>query len=141
MLNEASLPRHGAISVTGRLLFTLIFFLSGVTHFTGAESYVRLIHESIPFRLFWVWISGVVELAGAVMILFNWRPRLGGWLIVLFLIPVTITVHGVEMVTAGTDTERSIQLSFFLKGLAMTGCALLITQGITDKLGTDNSLE
>jgi len=80
-------------------------------------------------------------LAGAIMILFNWKPRLGGWLIVLFLIPVTITVHGVEMMNAATDTERSIQLSFFLKGLAMTGCALLITQGITDKVPPDKSLK
>ena len=85
-------------------------------------------HEAIPFREFWVLISGVVELAGAVMILFDWRARLGGWLIVLFLIPVTITVHGYEMIYAEEARMRAIQLSFFLKGLAMTGCALLITQ-------------
>lgn len=133
MFNEDRLPRHHAIILTGRMLFTLIFFLSGVTHFTDAERYVRLMHESIPYRMFWVLISGVVELAGAVMILLNWKARLGGWLIVLFLIPVTFTVHGVEIVTATTEAERSAQISFFLKGIAMTGCALLITQGITGK--------
>jgi len=90
--------------------------------------YVRLMPESIPFREFWVAISGVVELAGAVMILFDRYAKLGGWLLVLFLVPVTITVHGVEMVSAEDSQMRSIQLSFFLKGIAMAGGALLITQ-------------
>jgi len=44
------------------------------------------------------------------------------------LLPVTITVHGVGMVTAPDLEMQRIQTSFFLKGLAMTGGALLITQ-------------
>ena len=128
MLDETRLPRHPAISLIGRILFTLIFFLSGVTHFTDIEGYTSLMHEAIPFRTFWVLISGVVELAGATMILFNRSARLGGWLIVLFLIPVTFTVHGYGIISADSAEMRAIQMSFFLKGLAMTGCALLISQ-------------
>lgn len=128
MLDESRLPHHHAISLTGRILFTLIFFLSGVTHFSDIEGYTSLMHEAIPFRIFWVLISGVVELVGATMILFNRSARTGGWLIVLFLLPVTFTVHGYEMIFADDAQMRAIQLSFFLKGLAMTGCALLITQ-------------
>ena len=37
-------------------------------------------------------------------------------------------VHGVGMVTAPDLEMQRIQTSFFLKGLAMTGGALLITQ-------------
>ena len=128
MLDEDRLPHHPAILLAARGLFTLIFFMSGITHFTDIQGYVSLMHESIPFREFWVLISGVVELAGAVMILFDKRARLGGWLIVLFLIPVTFTVHGYEMVYAESEQLRAMQLSFFLKGLAMTGGALLFTQ-------------
>ena len=119
---------HAAIGITGRVLFTLIFFLSGVTHFTGLERYAALMPAAIPFRGFWVIISGVVELIGAALIVSNRYPRLGGWLVVLFLVPVTITVHGVGMVTAPDADMRAIQTSFFLKGVAMTGAALLITQ-------------
>lgn len=128
MIDEARLPRHPAITLAGRLLFTLIFFMSGVTHFTDAAGYVALMHESIPFRGFWVAISGVVELVGAALILFDRSARVGGWLLVLFLVPVTFTVHGYEMIAAESERMRAIQLSFFLKGLAMTGAALLITQ-------------
>ena len=63
MLDESRLPRHHAVTLAGRILFTLIFFLSGVTHFTDIDGYTSLMHESIPFRTFWVLISGVVELS------------------------------------------------------------------------------
>jgi putative oxidoreductase len=125
---ESSLPTHPAILIAARCMFSLIFFLSGITHFTDIEGYVSLMHASIPFREFWVIISGVVELAGAGMIVSNRHAKLGGWLIFVFLVPVTITVHGVEMVIADSPEMRGIQLSFFLKGIAMSGGALLISQ-------------
>jgi hypothetical protein len=83
---------HPAIGMLGWVLFTLIFFLSGITHFTDRY------------------------------------PRLGAWLIAVFLVPVTATVHGYLMLHAPDDASRQIQLSFFLKGVTMTGAALLITQ-------------
>ena len=109
-------------------MFTLIFFLSGITHFTDLNQYVALMPSAIPFRPFWVVISALVELAGATMIVTNRHPRLGAWLIVLFLVPVTIAVHGVAMVTATEAQMQQIQTSFFLKGVTMAGAALLITQ-------------
>ena len=111
-----------------RILFTLIFFLSGLTHFTDLHSYVNLMPSAIPWRPFWVVISALVELIGAAMVLFNYRPRLGGWLIVLFLIPVTIVVHGTAMIFDPSPIMRAVNVSFFLKGMAMIACALFITQ-------------
>ena len=117
-----------AIGIAARILFTLIFFLSGVTHFTDMHGYINLMPAVIPWRAFWVTTSAVVELAGATLILFNYRPRLGGWLIVVFLVPVTIVVHGTAMLTLPDPGARAANVSFFLKGLAMIGCALFITQ-------------
>ncbi|MBX3420696.1 MAG: DoxX family membrane protein [Pirellulaceae bacterium] len=119
---------HPAIGIVGRVMFVLIFFLSGVTHFTDPAGYVALMPEIIPFREFWVILSGMVELAGAFFILTNRAPRLGGWLIVLFLIPVTVVVHGHGILAAPDAVMARIQTSFFLKGITMIGAALLITQ-------------
>ncbi|TMA37798.1 MAG: DoxX family protein [Deltaproteobacteria bacterium] len=119
---------HPAIGVAGRIMFTLIFFLSGIAHFTQLNEFVALMPAAIPFRTFWVMISAVVELVGATLIVTNRYPRLGAWLIVIFLVPVTITVHGVWMITAPDRQMQQIQTSFFLKGVAMAGAALLITQ-------------
>lgn len=132
MLAEHQLPNHPALTVSGRLLFTSLFFISGVTHFTNIPYYVGLMPEAFPFREFWTLLSGVVELIGAGMILFNWRPRLGGWLLVVFLIPVTIVVHGYEMLYAEQEAMRAIQQASFVKGFALIGSALLVTQlGVT----------
>jgi uncharacterized membrane protein YphA (DoxX/SURF4 family) len=117
-----------AVGITARILFTLIFFLSGVTHFTAMRDYINLMPAAIPWRAFWVTISAVVELIGAALILFNYRPRLGAWLIVIFLIPVTIVVHGTAMITLPDPVMRAVNVSMFLKGLAMIACALFITQ-------------
>jgi putative oxidoreductase len=119
---------HPAIAMTGRVMFTLIFFLSGITHFSSLHDYVALMPAAIPFRTFWVMLSGVVELIGATLVVTNRYPRLGAWLIAIFLVPVTITVHGVGMVSAPDARMQAIQTSFFLKGVTMTGAALLITQ-------------
>jgi uncharacterized membrane protein YphA (DoxX/SURF4 family) len=119
---------HPAIGIAGRVLFTAIFLLSGVTHFTDLARYVALMHPAIPLRELWVIASGVVELAGAAMVLLGVWPRLGGWLLALFLVPVTFAVHGVGIATAPDEAMRAIQISMFLKGLAMTGSALLVTQ-------------
>jgi uncharacterized membrane protein YphA (DoxX/SURF4 family) len=117
-----------AIGVIARILFSLIFVLSGVTHFTAMRSYIALMPPAIPWRAFWVTISAIVELAGAALILFNYRPRLGGWLLVAFLVPVTIVVHGTAMLTLPDPIMRAVNVSMFLKGLAMIACALFITQ-------------
>ena len=119
---------HPAIGVLGRVMFTLIFFASGITHFTDIPTYVALMPPSTPFPTFWVLISGTVEIAGAIMIASNRYARLGGWLIFLVLVPVTIVVHGVMMVNATDPQMMRIQQSFFLKGVAMAGGALLISQ-------------
>jgi putative oxidoreductase len=116
------------VAIAGRVMFTLIFFLSGITHFTDVESYAELMPAAIPFRPFWVMTSGAVELLGAALILTNRMAELGGWLIFIFLVPVTIIVHGVSMVTTPDPVMERIQMSFFLKGVAMAGAALLITQ-------------
>lgn len=128
MLQDNQLPTHPALGLIARILFTSLFFLSGLTHFTNVPYYIDLMPEEIPFQLFWIYISGVVELVGAAMILVGWRPKLGAWLIVLFMVPVTFAVHGYEMLFAETEALRAAQQAHFLKGLALTGAALLITQ-------------
>ena len=128
MIADTDMPQHQVLNITGRFLFTSLFFLSGITHFTNIPYYVSLMPVAVPYPLFWIFVSGVVELLGAAMILFNWHPRLGGWLIVIFLLPVTIVVHGYEMLNASDEVIRALQQAHFLKGFALTGAALLITQ-------------
>ena len=134
MFAETRLPNHPSLSLVARFLFTSLFFLSGVTHFTNIPYYISLMPEAVPFPVFLTLISGVVELVGATMILLNWRPRLGGWLLIAFLVPVTLVVHGYELVTETDPVLWALQQAHFLKGFALIGAALLITQiGVTHR--------
>ncbi|MEO1041046.1 MAG: DoxX family membrane protein [Pseudomonadota bacterium] len=128
MLAQHRLPNHPILTLIGRFLLTSLFLLSGVTHFTNIPYYVSLMHEAVPFRVALTLVSGIVELAGALMILFNWQARLGAWLLIIFLIPVTFVVHGYEMVFAEDEAWRAVQQAHFFKGFALMGAALLITQ-------------
>lgn len=128
MLAETRLPHHPGLTIAARALFTSLFFLSGVTHFTNIPYYVSLMPAAVPFPVFLTLISGVVELVGATMILLNWHARLGGWLLVAFLIPVTIVVHGYALMTETDQVLWALQQAHFLKGIALTGAALLFTQ-------------
>ncbi|MEM6636160.1 MAG: DoxX family membrane protein [Pseudomonadota bacterium] len=128
MITETRLPNHPALTIAARVLFTSLFFLSGVTHFTNIPYYVSLMPDAVPFRVELTLISGAVELTGAAMILFNWHPRLGGWLLVIFLLPVTVVVHGHELITQTDPVIWALQQAHFLKGFSLLGAALLVTQ-------------
>ncbi len=128
MFAEERLPHHISINIAGRLLFMSLFVLSGITHFTNIPYYVSLMPPAFPYPVFWVFLSGIVELAGALMIILNWRPRLGGWLIIAFLLPVTVVVHGYEMINAESEVIRALQQAHFIKGFSLIGAALLVTQ-------------
>lgn len=128
MFTEQQLPNHIALNLTARFLFTSLFLLSGITHFTNVPYYQSLMPDFIPFQLLLIYVSGIAELIGATMVLCNYRPRLGGWLLIVFLLPVTVLIHGYEMVYEQDQVIRDLQQAHFLKGFALIGSAMLITQ-------------
>ena len=107
----------------GRLLFSLIFILSGWGHFSrstidyAAAQGVFLPGIAVP-------LSGVIAILGGLSIALGFKARLGAWLIVLFLVPVTLMMHNFWSVT--DPQVRGIQQVMFMKNLSMLGGALLI---------------
>ena len=63
---------------------------------------------------------------GGPSILLGYRAKLGAWLIVLFLIPVTLMLH--KFWTVSDPMMAQIQMILFMKNVSMLGGALLITQ-------------
>jgi putative oxidoreductase len=108
----------------GRALFVAIFISSFLGHFSqraidyAAESGVPAAEMLVP-------VSGVIALVGALSILLGYHARVGGWLLVLFLVPVTLTMHNfwAEKDAASAQMEYAM----FMKNLSMLGGALLIS--------------
>ena len=70
-------------------------------------------------------LSGILGGVGGLSILLGYRAKIGAWLIVLFLVPVTVTMHNFWAVT--DPMMAQLQLAMFMKNLSMLDGALLIT--------------
>lgn len=113
------------IVALGRACFSLIFIAAGLNHFTAGSVALASSH-GVPFASIVVPFSGMMTLAGGLSILLGYRAKLGAWLIVLFLIPVTVTVHRFWGIPDFMEAE--LQLTMFLKNISMLGGALIISQ-------------
>ncbi|HXC42208.1 MAG TPA: DoxX family protein [Candidatus Dormibacteraeota bacterium] len=116
---------QGAVVVLGRFFFALIFLMAGANHFSG-QTIAFAASQGVPLASFAVPFSGVLAIAGGLSILLGYRARLGAWLIVLFLVPVSLMMHKFWLVQ--DPMMAQIQMILFLKNVSMLGGALLISQ-------------
>jgi putative oxidoreductase len=98
--------------------------LSAVNHFSGKTIAYAASHN-VPMASVLVPLSGILAILGGLSIVLGYKARLGAWLIVLFLIPVTLMMHNFWTIT--DPMMRQMQMAMFLKNISMLGGALLIT--------------
>jgi putative oxidoreductase len=116
---------QGAVVVLGRFFFALIFLVAAPNHFTR-QTIAFSASQGVPWASIAVPLSGVLAIAGGLSILLGYRARLGAWLIVLFLIPVTLMLHKFWLVQ--DPMMAQIQMILFMKNVSMLGAALLLSQ-------------
>src|SRR5947207_5187781 len=83
---------QGAEVLLGRALFALIFILSAPGDFSQ-KTIGYAAHQGVPLAEIAVPLAGVLALAGGLSVLLGYRARVGAWLLILFLIPVTVLLH------------------------------------------------
>jgi len=110
-------------ALTGRILFSLIFLAGGLGHFS-AQSIGYAASQGVPLASVLVPISGVISIAGALSILLGYKAKLGAWLLVIFLVPVTLTLH--KFWTIQDPMMRQMDMVMFMKNLGLLGGALFI---------------
>ena len=107
----------------GRLAFTAIFLVAPLGHF-APQTVAYAAQQGVPFAGFLVPASGLLALAGGLSVLFGYHARLGAWALVVFLVPVTLTLHAFWAVQ--DPMMAQLQQAMFLKNLALLGGALLV---------------
>ena len=110
-------------ALTGRILFSLIFLAGGLGHFS-AQSIGYAASQGVPLASVLVPISGVISIAGALSILLGYKAKLGAWLLVIFLVPVTLMLH--KFWTIQDPMMRQMDMVMFMKNLGLLGGALFI---------------
>lgn len=105
-----------------RILYAAVFLFSAPGHFTW-ETIEYAGGHGVPFARAAVPLSGMLALFGGLSVVFGYRARGGAWLLVLFLVPVTIMMHDF-WARDGAEAQRE-QIAF-MKNLSLLGGALLI---------------
>ena len=67
----------------------LWFAIGGVCHFCFTSAFVSVVPPSIPYPVAVVYISGLLELMGAIGLIFRCTRRVAGWGLALLTIAVT----------------------------------------------------
>jgi putative oxidoreductase len=122
---SSSLAAAAPVVLLGRLLFAMIFVMSGPMHFSS-QTIAYAASQGIPLASIAVPLSGVLALAGGLSIVLGFHARIGAWLIVLFLAGVTPMMHKFWGVT--DPMMHQMQFIMFMKNVSMMGGALLISQ-------------
>ncbi len=119
----------------GRALYAAIFIIAGPGHFSaGTISYAA--HQGVPMASVVVPLSGLMALVGGLSILVGYSARYGAWLIVFFLVPVTLIMHRFWGIP--NPAMAQVQQIMFMKNLSMLGAALLIAYFGPGPLSIDN---
>ena len=121
--------------LVGRILYALIFVMAGPGHFT-ANTIAYAASKGVPLASLAVPLSGVIALAGGLSIATGYKARWGGWLIVLFLVPVTVMIHNFWAMT--DPNMREVNQIMFMKNISMLGAALLIAHFGSGPLSLDS---
>jgi putative oxidoreductase len=107
----------------GRVLFALIFLNAILGHFSS-QTIGYAAQMGVPMASLLVPLSGVLAFAGGLSIALGYRARLGAWLVVAFLVPVSLKMHAFW--SQADPMARQLDQVMFFKNLSMLGAALLI---------------
>lgn len=114
-----------AVVVLGRLFFASMFLMGGLHHFSK-QTIGYAASQGVPLASIGVPLSGLLAIIGGLSVLLGYRAKIGGWLIAVFLVPVTVMMHNFWAVS--DPMMAQIQTVMFMKNVAMLGGALLISQ-------------
>ncbi len=112
-----------AIVPIGRVLFSLIFITSAFSHFTRGTIDAAAAH-GVPLATVLVPAAGILALLGGVSVLLGYRARFGAFLLLVFLVPVTLVMH--RFWGLADPHVAMIQKVMFMKNLSMMGGALML---------------
>lgn len=125
------------ILLIGRILYVIIFLMTITTHFSGEMvDYAR--SKAVPMASILVPVSGIIAFLGALSILIGFKAKWGAWLIIVFLVPVTLMMHAFWNET--DPMQEQIQTIMFLKNISMLGGAMIIAYFGSGPLSVDGKI-
>jgi putative oxidoreductase len=120
----------------GRILYGAIFVISGPGHFAH-KTVAYAAAQGVPLASVAVPLSGALAIAGGLSIILGYKAKIGAWLLVLFLVPVTAMMH--NFWASADPMMTQMQQAMFLKNISMLGAALMIAHFGSGPLSLDTA--
>jgi putative oxidoreductase len=126
------------VILIGRILFVGVFLSSAVAHFTQGKQMAGYAQsKGVPLAGPAVYGGGVLLALGGLSVLFGIWPDLGALLLVIFLIPTAVLMHGFWR--ESDPQSRYMEQIQFSKDLGLAGAALTLV-GLFASLGDELGL-
>ena len=107
----------------GRSLFALIFITSVFGHFSSGAIAQASAH-GVPLASIVVPLTGLLAAVGGVLVMLGYRARFGAFLLLLFLVPVTLIMH--RFWGVADPNIAMMHKAMFMKNTALVGTSLMI---------------
>ena len=113
------------------LVYGIPFILVGIEHFREPQKFVDIVPKYMPFALFLVYLTGIIEIVGGLGIIYPETREITGRLMVLFLIAIypanfnmwinDIPYNGTRLTTQCHLVRLSVQFLLIISALGFSG--------------------
>lgn len=111
--------------LAGRLLIAFVFILSGLSHLKNLSYTAQAAAASgMPAPKLLALLASLFALIGGLGVALGFQAEIGAVLLLLFLVPVTLTIH--PFWKYSDPMESANHKAHFMKNVALIGAALFI---------------
>ena len=113
------------------LIYGIPFILIGIEHFREPQKFVDIVPKYMPFALFLVYLTGIMEILVGLGIIYPDTREITGRLTVLFLIAIypanfnmwinDVPFNGARLTTQGHLVRLSVQIFLIIAALGFSG--------------------
>lgn len=113
-----------ALHLIGRILFGILFAFNGINHFLQLDAMSQYVaSKGVPAPGVVVALSGLLLLLGGLSVILGYKPKIGLWLLVVFLIPVALIMHNFWAVEG---PQAQVEMAQFFKNISLAGASLAL---------------
>ena len=113
------------------LVYGVPFILIGIEHFREPQKFVEIVPKYMPFALFLVYLTGSIEIAGGLGIIYPETREITGRLMALFLLAIypanlhmwinDVPFNGTRLSTTGHLIRLSVQILLIVAAFGFSG--------------------
>lgn len=112
-------------------IYGISFIMIGISHLREPQKFVDIIPSYLPYALFLVYLTGVMEIAGGIGIIYPETRVISGRLLAIFLIAVfpaniymwthDVAFNGIKLTTTQHILRTIIQIFLIFMALFLSG--------------------